>query len=345
MKQTKRISCSASIRVCTLLVAVALITATGCKKLFVTDPPNRLVLTDVQGKNGPTLVLNGIYRYLRSVNSTNQFGMPSICLGMDLLGPDMGMVREGWFTFYYDYSIPTLQTSNNAAYTWHFFYQVIQNANIVINASGVAPAEKAQAHALRAYAYFWLVNIFSSKKYKDAKPDRLLPMYTKFVTQAAPPETVEKVYASMIADLDTAMALFRRVKFQRANKSYIDSSVVRGLQARTYLFMEEWAKAKTAALAAIGKTSESNLDGSDLMDTLQFKAGFNDINNPEWMWGLPTNDAQKGVYASFASHIDPLVNGYADLYAPAFMSVTLYDSMNNKDVRKWLVTPRKSAKM
>jgi hypothetical protein len=72
------------------------------------------------------------------------------------------------------------------------------------------------------------------------------------------------------------------------------------------------------------------------MTTTQYTArnAFSSISNPEWMWGSIIPAAEATIYASFFSHIDPNVGGYAALGQQKKITKDLYDQIPTGDVRK-----------
>ena len=58
------------------------------------------------------------------------------------------------------------------------------------------------------------------------------------------------------------------------------------------------------------------------------------------MWGLEINDEQSTIYASWFSHMDMSIGGYAGLgYMPKYISTALYDQLPDDDIRKQLCEP------
>jgi hypothetical protein len=137
---------------------------------------------------------------------------------------------------------------------------------------------------------------------------------------------VQDVYTRIVADLTEAETLMTGKT--RTTKNYMDISVIRGFRARVALAMEDWANAsKYANLAKAGYA---------LMTTTQYTArnAFSSISNPEWMWGSIIPAAEATIYASFFSHIDPNVGGYAALGQQKKITKDLYDQIPTGDVRK-----------
>ena len=74
--------------------------------------------------------------------------------------------------------------------------------------------------------------------------------------------------------------------------------------------------------------------GFGLMPQELFAAGFNSVNNPEWMWGMQIKVDQSTIYASYFSNTDPCSIGYNELGNEKRINSQLYDAMKDSDVRK-----------
>jgi hypothetical protein len=97
------------------------------------------------------------------------------------------------------------------------------------------------------------------------------------------------------------------------------------------LQMEDWANAATYANKA--------RTGYAPMTTGQYLAGFSSITNPEWMWGMQVINDQSTILASFFSHVDVTVFGYAQAgNQQKKITKALYDQIPASDVRKSVFT-------
>ena len=70
------------------------------------------------------------------------------------------------------------------------------------------------------------------------------------------------------------------------------------------------------------------------MTPTQYKDGFSKISNPEWMWGSYIDAANATIYASFFSHFDVNITGYAAVGGQKKITKYLYDKIPVGDVRK-----------
>lgn len=261
-------------------------------------------------------------------NIHDDFGHMAVNLGTDLMSNDMYMTLSHWFVNYYNYTARN-ENSIRTDMVWKFYYKVIFNMNqsLVFVPEGVTSPELQQIRgrmlAMRAFAYFQLVRIYSNG-------DLGIPISTES-QKLFSRQPVEDVKAIIIADLLEAYDLLDG--YTRANKVAIDQQVVAGFLARYYLEYGDYGQA--ASYAALARAGYAPMSSSELFD------GFNKISNSEWMWGADINTNTSTVYASFFSHIGNLNPGYAGLLQ-VYKSVDrrIFDNISATDARKdWFDGP------
>lgn len=165
---------------------------------------------------------------------------------------------------------------------WTYGYKVIDNATRIILAANelYESAEAndkvyldlytAEAHALRGYAQLILTNVFGHQikvAGKDFSNELGIVIVEKPVEMFTDVQrsTVGQSYTAVINDFKAALTKFTAIGGDRADIRYMGEAAVQGLLARTYLYMENWSEAKTAAQAAldIAKITELNYTASD----------------------------------------------------------------------------------
>lgn len=320
-----------------ILILLGLFSA--CSKDFLeTTPTNQIADADVfTTVAGCQTVLDGVLRDMRAFRTNHdQFGVKALDLAMDLMGEDMVQTRSHWFNFDYqlDNNQPTYRRTN---WSWSQFYRIINNVNnIIVNidaATGTSASQKAnvkaQALALRGYAYHNLAEFFQQTYAKD--PNALgVPIYLEPTQQGNPRAPLTQVYLQASTDLDDAIALMTENTHPRRHISDINLNVAHGLRARIALYMQDWPKARDHAMAA--------RTGVTLNTRAQFAAGFDSYQNQVWLWGLEINDEQSTIYASLFSHLDMSVPGYTGLnLGPKVASQAMYNQMVDGDIRKDLI--------
>ncbi|HEY4151387.1 MAG TPA: RagB/SusD family nutrient uptake outer membrane protein, partial [Chitinophagaceae bacterium] len=326
-----------------LVPSLLLIATAGCKKTYLETAPSNAVTQVQLFSNTVTTAAaqNGTYSELYAYGTGgstghDNFGQKALDLANDLMGNDMvvNTAGYGWFNADYQYTEWTHPQDQRRSYNaWYLYYDIIKQSNFVItyvgNATG-AQADKdvlrGQALGLRAFCYFYLINdMQQTYKGNETKPG--VPIYTAAASGIPVPVargTVQDVYTQMITDLTAAETLLTGKTVP--DKNHIDVHVVQGLRARVALLMEDWPTAVTYAHKAY--------QGFTLMSQTDYQKGFNDLTNSEWMWGSSISAAQSTIYASWWSHIDASVGGYATLGSQKKITKALYDQINASDVRK-----------
>lgn len=326
-----------------ILLAATAMSVVGCKKSYLdTKPSDAITIEQAYASiSAVNSALNASYLQTFAFGGGNgngghdNFGQKAIDLANDLMGNDMVVHTQGygWFNADYNYTgwtVPNgLGTRSDQA--WAFYYNnVLKNAIFLLDGTtGQTGAQidglRGEALALRAFAYFNLINNFQ-QTYKGNETAKGVPLRLTISSDALGRGTVQEVYTQIIADLTQAETLLTGKT--RASKERIDVSVVRGLRARVALVMEDWPTAATYAKnARQGYTLMSNA-------VYNSRSGFSSITNPEWMWGafIPADKAT--IFASFFSHMDATEFGYAQLGGQKKITKALYDQIPATDIRK-----------
>lgn len=323
-----------------LILAAALILG-GCEADYLERVPTTSITDTDLFSNvvGAQTALEGIHRNMYQFYSTHdRFGQKSVDLTVDLMGEDMYQSERGygWLVGWYQYIEHRNLNSANLEYIWSFYYDIIDNSNIILknidNATDAALfAEKvnnikAQALTYRAFAYYQLVQLYANRYVQGGTNDHAgVPLVLEPTQEGKARSTVAQVYTQINSDLDAAIAAFTAApSITRPNKSHINIRVAQGIKARVALTTGNYATASAMANAA--RTGFQPTD-----DNL---SGMNDSNDREWMWGAVLIDEQQTSYASFFSHIDPYFGGYATLGNHKLLSTAVYNFMSATDERK-----------
>jgi hypothetical protein len=317
----------------------------SCSKSYLETMPTSSIPEDqvFQTATGSQTVIDGVLRQMRDLlpEQTNHdvFGVKAVDLSWDLMGEDIVCRKSHWFV--YDYQLDNRAAAyRRTATTWRLYYVIINNMNkIIVNlptmtyisAEEMANVE-AQAYALRAFAYYELINIYQFT-YLGHQTSPGVPLYTEPTLEGKPRASVQDVYTQIVSDLDHAITVFTDTPVERRDISSLDINVVHGLRARVALTMGEYAKAESEAVLA---RTGYNIDTPD-----EFAAGFSDAAASNWIWALAINDEQSTIYASLPSHLDMSIGGYAGLgYMPKYISTALYNQLPADDIRKLLCVKR-----
>jgi hypothetical protein len=135
-------------------------------------------------------------------------------------------------------------------------YNCIFYTNVIINEASAkldASSEKNQlvgeAYALRALAYFDLINLFA-KQYDPAtaSSERGVPLALEIdLEQAYIPQSVAVIYGQILSDKEEAKKLLN-IQTQAKGLNYrFSKAALYAMESRIYLFQKQWDKAMQAA--------------------------------------------------------------------------------------------------
>jgi starch-binding outer membrane protein, SusD/RagB family len=341
-------------------IVAACLVMTSCKKDFLDTAPtgsvdDKAIFTTTANASN---VINGVYRYLNwRFSNQNTPGHGGIMLLLDFMGEDINQSNSNWYTSSGNGTGNWVTNRNaNSAYVeypFRLYYRAIGNANALIeNIDKAAGTDadrkrlKAEGLALRAWSYFNLVQIFA-KRYvggtTNSQPGVSMPLSDKDVK--LPRSTVEEVYAQINKDLDDAIALFTTgsavpvgLKGGESNfKSHLSLTAARAIKARVALTQQKWDLAASLAKQVI------DAGGFSLMTNAQYQEGFNNILNPEWIWGAFVQDDQGDTFGSFHAQISWDGNTTYIRGQPKRINSALYDQISATDVRKKMWEPNPTA--
>ena len=300
--------------------------------------------------SNPDVFLNGIWSKMVEFEGEEEeherYGYLSWLMYLQVMGEDMSH-ENGQTNYNYDYQLDYREENwNRTSLIWGGFYSLIDKANAIISLypnGGSTVNEKGllgQALAIRGMAYTYLIQVYQDYMNDDGtiKEDAPgVPVYFVAADGKTDEEieavkgrnTVGYVLEQAGKDLERAVELLD-AGYERPSKNYIDVQVANGLLARYYLLTRQWEKAANAANAA--------RQGYEIMGKEDLYAGFNDINNEEWMWGFKHTTETQTSYASFFSWMDSSAPGYGGLWGAVTIDKKLYDQIPESDYRKNLFT-------
>jgi len=328
---------------------------TSCKKDFLDTSPTSsaddaaIFTTTTNASN----VINGIYRYLYSrYSDQNQPGQGGMMLNMDFMGEDLHQSAATWYTTAGSGTGGWVSQKNDASgwvsYPFRLYYRCIGNANALIEnidaASGPDNEKKrlkAEGLTMRAWSYFNLVQIFAKRYVAGQNNSQIgvsMPLSAKEVKM--PRVTVEDNYTQIMKDLDAAIALFAEGSAAPggpAVKSHLSIHAARAIKARVALTKGDYVTAAAMAKAVIDAGAFS------LMSNAQYQGGFNDISNPEWIWGAYMALDQGDTFGSYHAQISWDGNTTYIRSRPKRINSALYALISATDVRKKMWEPAPTA--
>ncbi|RYD54286.1 MAG: RagB/SusD family nutrient uptake outer membrane protein [Sphingobacteriales bacterium] len=324
----------------------------GCKKDFLDAQPTQFTTPEQlagAAAQDPNLLngsVAGLYTTMFNVGvggttGHDDFGQKAVDIYTDMLQSDMvlGALNYGWYSGVARYQATTDFTLNAAYMPWRYFYRQIYGANTIIDVLGgqdvtpTDPVNKAtmgQAKAMRAYAYFYLSQLYV-KEYGTGN-EKALPIYTSIDDLNMPKGTTAQLWNLMIDDLTDAVALLDG--FQRTSKDQINQNVAKGLLSYVLAArgtQQDWQQVETLTadiVAAYPKTTAAQALG-----------GFNNVSTPSWMWGVDITLSQGLDLISWWGQVDLFTYSYAWAGDPKTIDQKLYDAIRADDIRKGQFDP------
>ena len=166
-----------------------------------------------------------------------------------------GYAPTNYYIFNWDYQ------SQPQPFIWGYQYQLISQTNVLIDNYSIVPASNAveqnikdqiyaQALGMRAWSFFNVVQLYSSRFDGTNSNEEGIPLKLKMELEFLPKAKLGEVYAQIYGDLDKAESLFIQSNYAPSSttKNYeFGLDAVRALRARVALFAGDLEKAKNAS--------------------------------------------------------------------------------------------------
>ena len=325
------------------LAAAAVVMTASCSDSYLNTSPNQFLDEDaVSGvmQADPSQVqayVTGaqinLYNGGDYATSQDNMGWPSLQFATELYCEDLASYY-GLNIGHFDYQLDFRQGNyRRPVGTWRQLYNVIDNANTIITMLKPAEGESlssaeaecmiGEAYTMRAYCYFWLVNLFQQPLSVGA--DQLgIPLKTEDVYR---PERVPvgEVYTQILSDIDHGYKYLEGKGFH-SGKSAMSEYAAAGIYANILMFTGDYANAALYAEKAIA--------GGTLNTTAEMLGGFNSLDMSEAIWGYRVNVETTSFYGSWMSIIDCYSAGYAGMGYTVMGASDLVDRIADNDVRK-----------
>lgn len=320
------------------LVLSASVFTTSCSDDFLDTIPSSGISDEVVFSSVENLAaaVNGMHRnmYSRQNESQGQNGYTAQMIIFDAMGEDLifPTVGPNWFVSQLQWTDSSNESAASISYPWHFWYAMIKNANFIIERGpGIEGDAKireqaiGEAYAYRAFSYFQLTQIYGKRFEKGTANDNLSVVIRTDPKDNAPKAraTVAEVYAQVNADIAKAETLLKGKAIK--NKSHFNINNVKGIKARIALAQGEWKVA--AEEARIARNSYSFMEQKD------YKAGFNDYTNSEWMWGITILPDQTDYFGNFGAYLSRNYNSSAIRQSPKVINNLLHAKFAQTDIR------------
>ena len=299
----------------------------GCKEEFLEVTPNAQINAKDAFSTPEKIsaAMTGLYDLTTSFNPDYTNNM---ILNADVKGGNVMVVSGAGNYGRYINGYQFIETVNaaEASNYWTVGYRIISNANqfvTYIPGSPITDVQKssylAEARALRAEAYFWLVRWFGKPYTLDPEAPGVPLVKAPLGPNETPPgrSKVKEVYDFILEDLKFAEAnIPARTTIYRMNKA-----AIQGYLARVYLTMGNYPEAsKYAKLARADKPLST---GAALL------TGFNNPTS-EWIYAINVRADDNQGFLSVSSFYDPFDIGYSSFR----VTDEFLNSFSEADIRK-----------
>lgn len=327
----------------TVVLLVFFITACDLDTTPTTSLETKAVFKDTENAER---VLRGAWNYIFNSGSTYaSIGIGSSMLSDDFAGSDV--VRTLSYGFSSSYALTNgygREEINNVL--WTLMYTPINNCNNIIKhideVSGTPEDKnriKGQALASRGFFYMYLASHYSFAI--DKAPDAVcVPIYTEptdygVAISGNPASSVSEVYQQALNDLKEAVELIPETYSHGndpADQYLPDYLVTLGLLARTNLYARNWQEAYDYAVKALDINNY-------LMSETEYKSGFSNFLNEEWIWGYSsTLDDNTPSYLFYFKDSTTPGSYYTSLNADPWFKALFEDGDYRKDLFNWGLT-------
>ena len=237
-------------------------------------------------------------------------------------------------------------------FVWNYYYKMVLTANNLISGLDPEVATTDQlgylgvGYAFRAMMYLDMARMYEflpNEAFPDGKNEEgnnVLNLTCPIVkagmsedsARVNPRATREEMKAFIESDLQEAEKYIVNLSDTRG-KTLPDLAAVYGLEARLYMWVEDYAKAEEAAKKAISASTLTPITQAQALDPSN---GFN--TTTYWMWGSTQTAESPTVESGILNWTSWLSNetqfGYASAGPMSMIGKSTYDRISDKDWRK-----------
>ncbi len=327
---------------------ILLILCISCGEDYLETAPSTYINFEdyhKSAKKNPELLeatLNGIYKEMidSKVGNTNysfDFGQKSIDIFTDMLSGDMALNKNqnNVYSRFANLQTTNDNTKEENAIPWTYYYKIINHSNAIItNLSNISNSENktfgyilGQCKALRAYAYFYLLQLYVTEYNPN---ESALPLLLTPRQIVEPQSTNKLIYKQIINDLKEAISLLNG--FSRQGQKYkINQDVAKVLLAYVYASIgdiEFYREGKKLTDKLINSNKYPLLKGKELITN-----GFRDVSTKSWLWGYDITESLNIYTGSWWSQVDLFTFGY-QISDTKVIDEDLYNLIREDDIRK-----------
>lgn len=324
-----------------------------------TFPEDSYATEDQMSNAGLASAINGMSAqfsqgylvYGEQVHETD-LGYPQFMVAFTEMMGDMypGGSNSGydWFRTYNTMTGSMNENSYFSYLPWRTLYMFVKSANDAIRTykSLEDPKEEdinyaAMAYGYRAFDYYMLMVIFEPVKNIYTDCSKVLGLTVPIVTDETTEEeannnprvTHDEMVSFILSDLNTAEELFKKTGYVSNNHTAPDLAVIKALQAKVYLWDEQYDKAYQCADEAI-KLAEDN--GAAMMTKAELTSATGAFTTATkgWMWYTHYSAENMSNLCNFVGWMSGEADwGYSSLTCP-MIDKSLYDKMGLNDYRR-----------
>lgn len=171
--------------------------------------------------------------------------------------------------------------NSNTGFMWEEAYEVIANANVIIN-TDVTTLEGDQAYGqhlqgaaliLRALAHYDLLRVYGQQHAEGGNLG--VPIVTEFKGEDLYPSrnTIDEVKTAIYNDLQTAFGMMD--SSYDSSKTIVSKFVAKALEARVAVYFGDWDRAVSASEEVIGSGMYSIIPAGSFVDSWKSDGGAN----------------------------------------------------------------------
>lgn len=245
-----------------LVIILAILLATGCRKAVEVDPPISSVSGDAVFKSDATTMaaVTGIFDQMAAGNGKLAGGSAGISVVMGLAADEVTNYSTNP-----SYVLPyTNSFVSTSPFFWTELYKQIYVCNAVINgvagsavlSDAVRRQATGEAKFMRAFLYFYATNLFGRVALTTTTDYRINNVISR--------SSQDEVYAQVVNDLKDAISLLPAGFVTQAGSSTAErvrpnKFAAEALLARVYLYQKNWAGAADMADSVITNTANFQL--------------------------------------------------------------------------------------
>lgn len=349
------------------LVALSMFTA-SCQSKLDSIKPTGSLLDDEQVSQGAELStdranggITAMYAQLTAREGVfrmqGDFGYPSFACRLEHGGDNVVSTTSGfnWFQAQLKLNFWNNKRGFQSVWAWNATYKNIKLANDIIMSFTPKEGEEVreslkpvlgQAHAMRAWDYFFLAQLFQ-KTYYGHEDMPCVPLVTEKTTTEEyadnPRKTNREIYKFIQDELAIAIDYLEGASV--SSKSQISQGVAYGIRCRVNMVMHNWEQAAKDAKLAIQVSGATPFTIADCSIP-----NFDDVQEAQnSMWGIIITDkdgvSMSGI-ANFTSMFTSLnfgAGGYC-VWVGAYKKLNsrVWNKISDTDIRKeWYVHPQK----